>query len=69
MSSSGRPLNVLERAFEIAESGRLSSIKPLRRMLLEEGYAFSDVSSNLNGLAIRRALKLKIEASQAPVRG
>jgi len=46
ISAAGRPSNVLERAFEIAESGRLSLVKPMRRMLLEEGYAFSDVSSS-----------------------
>ncbi|QTC92798.1 hypothetical protein [Brevundimonas goettingensis] len=67
--NAGRRSTVLERAFELADSGKLSSIRPLRRMLLDEGFAFADIASNLGGLGIRRALKARIDASRARVSG
>jgi hypothetical protein len=55
-------LTVIERAFEVAASGRVQSIQELRNALQKEGYA--DASVDTAGLAIKRQLKKAIRQSQ-----
>ncbi len=54
---------LLERAFALADSGRVQSTKTLRRALVEEGYGHGEVASALTGLGIRRELKARILAA------
>lgn len=54
---------IIERAYEIADSGRIGGMSLLRKVLIKEGYAYSDVAIALNGLAVRRSLQARIVAS------
>jgi len=60
---------VLERAYQIADSGVAASTKTLRIALVAEGYGFGEVSAVLNGLAIRRSLKARIAMARSAIDG
>lgn len=47
--------NLVERAFELAKSGRVRSLDDIRRTLTGEG--FTHVESHLAGRSLRRQLK------------
>jgi 5,10-methenyltetrahydromethanopterin hydrogenase len=48
------PSPTLERAFQIARSGACASVKDIRNLL--EGEGFANIDSQLDTLAIRKAL-------------
>lgn len=54
--------NPLERAFEIARSGRCASVQKIRQQLRSEG--FSGVESHLSGTTISKQLRALIKASR-----
>lgn len=54
--------NTVERAFELASSGRFGSLEAIRCQLLGEGYP--SVHAHLRGLATRRQLKALCERSR-----
>jgi hypothetical protein len=56
---------VLERAFEMARSGRFSSVSDLRKELQKEGFTYIQISADLNGRAIQRQLRQAIVAATA----
>jgi exodeoxyribonuclease-3 len=56
-------LPLLERAYELARSGRFSTITEIRNRLGKEGYI--QISSYLEGLSVQRALK-KLMAEALP---
>ncbi|NBW08186.1 MAG: hypothetical protein EBR82_09185 [Caulobacteraceae bacterium] len=56
---------VVERAYQIADSGVAASTKILRTALVAEGYGFGEVAAALNGLAIRRSLKARIAMARS----
>ncbi len=58
-------LPILERAYQIADSGTAASTKSLRTVLLAEGYGFGEVAAALHGLAIRRSLKARIHMARS----
>jgi len=58
---------ILERAYEIADSGTIASTKTLRTALVAEGYGFAEVAAAFNGLAIRRSLKDRIAIARARI--
>ena len=49
----------LERAFELAKSGRLSSVSEIRRALSKEGYE----TTQMDGPLLRRQIMAIIKAS------
>lgn len=51
---------VLERAFELAESGKTDSVEEIRRVLKSEGYSTHQVS----GPALLSQLRKLIEAAK-----
>ena len=54
--------NIIERAFELAKSGQVSSLEKLAYRLKREG--FPSVHSHLLGRAIRKQLTELIKANQ-----
>ena len=59
-----RPTHTVERAYEIARSGRCVELRDVRRQLLREGY--EGVEAHLAGSSIRRELQALIKASRLP---
>lgn len=57
--SGARP-PIIERAYQMADSGEAASTKALRQALRSEGYPHSEVAAALTGLAIRRSLTARI---------
>ena len=56
---------VIERAFQIAKSGKVGNIKDLRTQLAEEGY--SNVTVVLTGRSLRQQIsRMIVEAKAAP---
>jgi hypothetical protein len=55
-------LTALERAFQVAKSGRVKDLEEIRMLLRREGH---DVSQ-LQGPLLRSQLKKLIEAARAP---
>ena len=52
---------ILERAFELARSGRFASVGDLKKQLKTEGYA--NVAAQMFGPALGRQLRTIMEAS------
>ena len=52
------PPSIIERAFELASSGRFSSLHLIERALAKEGY--EDAHPHLWGRALRSELNLRI---------
>jgi hypothetical protein len=63
---SDRP-HIIERAFQLAESGECPSIDDIRAQLSQEDY--SAVHDHLAGGVIQKQLKVRIAASQGPDSG
>ena len=56
---------IIERAFQVAKSGKVSNIKDLRTQLAEEGY--SNVTGVLTGRSLRQQIsRMIVEAKAAP---
>ena len=56
---------VIERAFQVAKSGKVSNIKDLRMQLAEEGY--SNATVVLTGRSLRQQIsRMIVEAKAAP---
>jgi hypothetical protein len=55
-------VSALERAFQLAKSGRLATVDDIKRQLKQEGY---DVSSVDSGPSLRSQLKNLIKAARA----
>jgi len=56
---------VIERAFQVAKSGKVSNIKDLRTQLAEEGY--SNATVVLTGRSLRQQIsRMIVEAKAAP---
>jgi len=56
---------VIERAFQVAKSGKVSNIKDLRTQLAEEGY--SNATVILTGRSLRQQIsRMIVEAKAAP---
>jgi len=62
---SGPRLPIIERAYQIADSGAVASTRDLRRLLVKEGYPHSQVTGELTGLAIRRSLTTRIAKARS----
>ena len=65
MQSLSQQLNgksTIERAFEIADSGAVDSIKRLTLMLSSEGYSIGV----LTGMALLKQLRARISAARQP---
>ena len=60
---------IVERAFELAASGRFASISDLRKTLLGEGYAYAEIAQHLGGRGIQKTLQDRIAASWKLSRG
>ena len=56
-------VSALERAFQLAESGRYSSTEDIRRRLAAEGYD----SRVLAGPALRKQIRTKLAAGRGPM--
>lgn len=56
-------LDLLERAFQLAESGRAQSVKEIRVLLAREGYSALDLLA-LSGPTLTRQLSARIKASR-----
>jgi hypothetical protein len=54
---------LIERAFQLAETGELTSTSELRQRLKHEGYAEVTISVSLHGPFIRRQLRETISAA------
>lgn len=63
ISSAAVSANPLERAFEIARSGRCANVQKIRQQLRSEG--FSAVESHLSGTSISKQLRTLIKASRS----
>ncbi|WP_298688506.1 hypothetical protein [uncultured Sphingomonas sp.] len=61
-----RSTNTIERAYQIAKSGRCVELKDVRRQLIQEGY--EGVEAHLSGSSIKRELQALIKAAR-PVAG
>lgn len=59
MDQTNRP-TIIERAFELAGSGKVESLASLRRQLTKEG--FSSVSAHIQGAALTKQLNAMIRA-------
>lgn len=58
--------SLLERAFDLAGSGSVSSIERIRRKLVEEGYTYAEVSQLCGkGLAQQLLERVKLAAANA----
>lgn len=57
--------SLLERAFQIARSGEASTINQIAHALRREGYVDRAILANLDGQAIRRALRAACRTSRA----
>jgi hypothetical protein len=57
--------HLLERAFEIAASGTVSTTTELRRQLGAEGFSFSEVAAALEGQHVQGQLRAAIKAARA----
>jgi len=56
---------VIERAFQVAKSGKVSNIKDLRTQLAEEGY--SNATVVLTGRSLRQQIsRMIVEAKAVP---
>ena len=55
---------IIERAYQIADSGEVSDILHIKTRLNLEGYF--EIDAHLDGSTIRRDLKRRIAAAQAP---
>lgn len=56
-------IGVIERAFELARSGRCPNLDDLRRRLQQEGYY--GVEEHLRGTMLRRQLRALIQGAAA----
>ena len=63
MDQTNRP-TIIERAFELAGSGKVESLATLRRQLTKEGFA--SVSAHIQGAALTKQLNAMIRASYGP---
>ena len=63
MSDGGRRLSTVERAYELAKSGRCRTVDELRTMLIREGY--EAVQAHLSGPSIKRDLAALCRAAVA----
>ena len=59
LSNATFAMSTLERAFELARSGRVSSVPDLRLMLAQEGY----VVSQIDGPELGRKLRNRIQST------
>ena len=63
-------VSALERAFQLARSGRLATVDDIKKQLRQEGY---DVSSEYDGSSLRSQLRDLIKAAHLergpPVKG
>lgn len=59
-----RPTHTVERAYQIAKSGRCVELRDVRRQLIQEGY--EGVEAHLSGTSIRRELQALIKAARQP---
>ncbi len=57
-----KPPHILERAFELAQSGAFENITAIRLQLAREGFAA--VSSQMSGLALTRQLRAMCHAAR-----
>jgi hypothetical protein len=55
-------ITVLERAFQLANSGRCSSVDDIRHQLKSEGYS----TEHLDGKDLKRQLRALIRSAQMP---
>jgi hypothetical protein len=58
-----RSTNTIERAYQIAKSGRCVELKDVRRQLIREGY--EGVEAHFSGSSIKRELNALIKAARA----
>ena len=57
-------VTLLERAFAIAESGKVESVAALREALYQEGYTYNYMRQHMGSRALVRQLPAKIEAAK-----
>ena len=55
---------MLERAFAIAESGEVGSLRDLRQALYSEGFSYSDMAQYLAGTTVTRQLSKKLGSAR-----
>lgn len=57
---------ILERLFELAQTGRFASIKEIRTQLKKEGYGTVAIEMHLQGGAIRKELNALCRKGRSP---
>ena len=60
---------IIERAYELARSGKFVDVQEIRLRLRDEGYAVSEIRDHLEGSAIRAALTEICETHQSAKKG
>jgi hypothetical protein len=58
------PTHVIERAYQLADSGECNNLTEIRTRLRREGYRHA--SGYLDGVAIRKALTERCKAARKP---
>ena len=58
------PREMIERAFALAESGQVGSLRDLRQALYSEGFSYSDMSQYLAGTTVTRQLSIKLSSAR-----
>jgi hypothetical protein len=56
-SSGMQTASVVERAFQLAQSGQFTSVTRVRERLRGEGYTHADIAAHLGGAAVQKSLK------------
>ena len=59
-------MGVVERAFELADTGLYVSPTEIAKKLIQEGYRRADITASLEGLALKRQLLARCRAARSP---
>jgi hypothetical protein len=61
-------LLIIERAYELAASGRFTTVKDIRARLKAERFTAAAISAHFNGRSLRRDLASLCQANNPPAR-
>jgi hypothetical protein len=64
-----QPAGLMERAFEIARSGKCRTVREVRNALKKEQYSMCEIEAHLSGTLTKRQLKALIAAGTQSILG